>query len=369
MKNKISSISVIICSYNNAYNIKECLSSLVHQVAVKVPVEIIVVDDNTKDNSVQIVQDFIVNHPDANIKLLINNQNLGPSLTRNNGVRQSKGDLLLFTDADCIPQHHWVESIYNFFLESDIQFFTGSRNEVGAGRGAKFRLISYILYSPKSQITKRLIVNLESIRSGDTPKIMASTNNFACLKMVWSEAGGFPTDFKKPAGEDLKFEHNSLLKGYNMGFDSSITVDHNHPMSEYSLMSKMIFNGEASWRLIRKTNGYFTKRDFIDRGYFCTERFFLSFLFFVLITPLAFYVSPLFALGVLIGPIYYYIQQVTLAYLAIKRQKSRSVTFREYLRHISILDILLFPLYSTFSRLVAFVSYNYYKSCLNTCKK
>ena len=368
MKNKISKISVIICSYNNAHNIKECLTSLVHQAEVKVPFEIIVVDDNTKDNSVQIVQDFIANHPFAKIKLLRNAQNLGPSMTRNNGVRHSTGDLLLFTDADCVPQHHWIESIYNFFLESDIQFFTGSRNEVGAGRGAKFRLISYILYSPKSQITKRLVVNMESIRSGFTPKIMASTNNFACLRVVWTEAGGFPTDFRKPAGEDLKFEHNSLLKGFSMGFDSSITVDHNHPMSEYSLMSKMIFNGEASWRLIRKTNGYFTKQDFIDRGYFCTERFFLSFLFFVITIPLAFYVSPIIALGVSIGPVYYYISQVTLAYTAIKRQKSRSVTFREYLRHISVFDILLFPLYSTFSRLVAFVSYNYYKSSSNTRK-
>lgn len=361
MKNKIKSISVIVCLYNNEHNIKSCLSSLSNQAPINVPVEIIVVDDNTKDNSPQIVQEFITHHPDNNIKLIKNDKNLGPAKTRNNGVKQSTGDLLLFTDGDCTPQHHWVESIYNFFLDSDIQLFTGSRNEVGDGRGAKFRLIGYILYSPKSRITKRLIVNYKSIISGSTPRIMASTNNFACLRTVWLDVGGMPTDFTKPAGEDLKFEHNALIRGYSMGFDSSITVDHNHPMSEYSLMSKMIFNGEASWRLIRKTKGFFTKQDFTDRGYFCSERFFLSFLFFTVLLPVAFYLSPLFGLGLSTGPVYYYLQQVISAYRAVKNQKSRSATFREYLNHIEITDLLLFPLYSTFSRIVAFVSYHYYR--------
>ncbi len=362
MKNKIDSISVIVCVHNNQGNIAACLSSLSKQAQIDIPLEILVVDDDSKDKSIQIASDFISNH-DINIKYIRNSKNLGPALVRNIGVENASGDLLLFTDGDCVPPNNWVESIYQFFLESDIQLFTGSRNETGNNRAAIFRLIDYVLYSPKTLLSKRLVVNLQSIESKSTPKIMASTNNFASLRSLWQEIGGMPTDFTKPGGEDLKFEYEALIRGYSMGFDPNILVDHNHPISNHALISKMIHNGEATLRLILNTNGFFTKQDFINRGHFCSMKFFVISITFILILLVLFFISPPVGLMLLMVPFAYFLHQVFLAYRAVK---NHSVTNPEYTKHIKISDLLLFPLYSTFSRLGAFANY-YYKA--TTIKK
>ncbi|MBF0129046.1 MAG: glycosyltransferase family 2 protein [Alphaproteobacteria bacterium] len=90
-------ISVIIPSYNARAFIAECLT---HILATGYrPMEIIVVDDASTDDSPTIVETFVRDHPDV-VRLLRLPDNGGPARARNAGARAAKGRYLFFCDAD-----------------------------------------------------------------------------------------------------------------------------------------------------------------------------------------------------------------------------------------------------------------------------
>ena len=82
--------SIIIPVYNVEKYIKKCLDSVFNQTYKDY--EVIVVNDGTKDNSMDIVKDYDV--------IVINQKNQGLSAARNNGLKKAKGEYILFLDSD-----------------------------------------------------------------------------------------------------------------------------------------------------------------------------------------------------------------------------------------------------------------------------
>lgn len=92
-------VSVITPAYNSSATIKASLESAIHQ---SYPVyEIIVVNDGSTDNTVEIVQDVIHQYPNTSIHF-IDKENQGPSIARNLGIEKATGDLIAFLDSDDI---------------------------------------------------------------------------------------------------------------------------------------------------------------------------------------------------------------------------------------------------------------------------
>ena len=91
------SISVVIPLYNKEAEIERALKSVVEQSLA--PGEIIVVNDGSTDNSESVVKEFIERHPEANIKL-ITEENRGVSAARNRGIEEAKGEYVALLDAD-----------------------------------------------------------------------------------------------------------------------------------------------------------------------------------------------------------------------------------------------------------------------------
>lgn len=95
----MDTISVVIPAYNAALHISETLRSILEQSLS--PLEIIVVDDCSKDNTPEVVSSFAQTHP--HIKLIRALQNFGgPAGPRNMGIQAAKGHLIAFCDADDI---------------------------------------------------------------------------------------------------------------------------------------------------------------------------------------------------------------------------------------------------------------------------
>ena len=82
--------SIIIPVYNVEEYIKECLDSVMNQTYNDF--EVIVVNDGTKDNSMDIVKQYDVK--------IVNQENQGLSVARNNGAKNAKGEYILFLDSD-----------------------------------------------------------------------------------------------------------------------------------------------------------------------------------------------------------------------------------------------------------------------------
>lgn len=94
-------ISVIIPAYNEENSIGDCIDSLLKQ-SVK-DVEIIIVDDDSTDRSVEVAKDFPV-------KILFQ-KHLGAGMARNLGASVASGEILVFVDADMTFDHEFIEKL------------------------------------------------------------------------------------------------------------------------------------------------------------------------------------------------------------------------------------------------------------------
>lgn len=95
-------VSVIIPTYNEERDIAHCLGSLKEQSYQ--PLEILVVDDGSKDKTMKVVQ------RERGIKL-VRNDHLGPGAARNKGVKRAKGEILVFVDADMIFDNRFIDKL------------------------------------------------------------------------------------------------------------------------------------------------------------------------------------------------------------------------------------------------------------------
>ena len=113
--------SIIIPVYDVEKYIKKCLDSVFNQTYNNY--EVIVVNDGTKDNSMEIVKNYNV--------ITINQKNQGLSMARNNGVKKAKGEYLLFLDSDDYLEENTLEEI-NKALDSKPDIVRFQIKEVGS---------------------------------------------------------------------------------------------------------------------------------------------------------------------------------------------------------------------------------------------
>lgn len=97
-ESELNKISVVIPMYNSEKTIIRTLDSVVSQT-YEGNIEIIVVNDGSKDNSSEIVKNYCIVHPNHNIQL-INQKNGGVSKARNTGLKNATGDLIALLDSD-----------------------------------------------------------------------------------------------------------------------------------------------------------------------------------------------------------------------------------------------------------------------------
>lgn len=105
-------VSIIIPVYNGAQTIGECLNSLVRLNYPYEAYEVIVVENGSTDNTTQIVQQYPVR--------LLHSQQRGPAAARNMGIGQSKAEVIVFTDADCIAHPDWLLELVKPYQKSEI---------------------------------------------------------------------------------------------------------------------------------------------------------------------------------------------------------------------------------------------------------
>jgi glycosyltransferase involved in cell wall biosynthesis len=95
----LPAVSVVVCSYNGAATLRECLESLRR---LEYPdYEVILVDDGSTDDTPTIAKDF----PEVRC---IRQENLGLSAARNTGLHAARGEIVAYTDSDCIVDPSWL---------------------------------------------------------------------------------------------------------------------------------------------------------------------------------------------------------------------------------------------------------------------
>lgn len=107
--------SIIIPNYNEERYIKRCLESILNQTINKSNYEVIVIDDGSKDNSVEIIKEY-------NVKLLFSDR-LGAGGARNKGIDIANGKYIILLDADdYLYKNDVLEKLDNKLNNEDIVF-------------------------------------------------------------------------------------------------------------------------------------------------------------------------------------------------------------------------------------------------------
>ena len=109
------SLSIIVPVYNSENTIEECLLKIIDEVKkIKIKkLEIIAVDDNSKDNTNNIIKKF------KEIKLIKLKQNKGVGYARNVGARLAKNEILCYIDSDLIISENSIISLLKKLLENN----------------------------------------------------------------------------------------------------------------------------------------------------------------------------------------------------------------------------------------------------------
>jgi glucosyl-dolichyl phosphate glucuronosyltransferase len=108
------SISVVICTYNRAKYIADAMQSLCNQTLPAEMFEVIVVNNNSTDNTEEVCRKFIAANGMANF-IYCNEGRQGASFARNTGAALARAPLLCFMDDDAIANTVYLENIVHFF--------------------------------------------------------------------------------------------------------------------------------------------------------------------------------------------------------------------------------------------------------------
>jgi len=221
-------ISVIIPAYNAGNTIAQCLQTLTQQTIDNSEYEIIVVDDGSTDNTAEIIKGY------KGVKL-IQQKNQGPAASRNMGAKNATGDIILFTDSDCVPEKNWIEEMTKAFShDSDIVGVKGiykSKQKEFAARFVQFE------YEDKYD----MLLRYNYIDFIDT-------YSAAFKKDVFLKFDGYDTSFPVACAEDVELTFRMFSKGCKMVFNPKAIVYHTHPRSFSDYFKKKY--KFAYWRML-----------------------------------------------------------------------------------------------------------------------
>lgn len=120
----VSTVSILICTYNRAAFLKETLAALANlRAPCDCTVEIVVVDNNSTDSTRAVIADAAAHSP-VSIRGLFEVRQ-GKSFALNAGLTQVNGEVVALTDDDVLPDPEWLVRIVAAFREHDITFAFG----------------------------------------------------------------------------------------------------------------------------------------------------------------------------------------------------------------------------------------------------
>jgi glycosyltransferase involved in cell wall biosynthesis len=139
----------------------------------------------------------------------------GPGAARNFGIKRAKGDIIAFTDDDCIIPPDWLKNIYDSFINNP---------GIAGVEGKTITLIN------ETHPLSHQIVNYN-------PCGIFPTCNMAYKKQILEKLGGFYGKFKHPYGEDIDLAWNVLKYG-EVPFNDSMIVT--HPVYRKGIFEKLL---------------------------------------------------------------------------------------------------------------------------------
>lgn len=223
-------ISIIIPNYNNEGTIGQCLEAAFASDYTNF--EVIVVDDHSDDSSVETIRKFPC-------KLISVQTRAGTSKARNLGAQNSKGEIIFFTDADCLLQKDTLSIVNNICTGIDTNLIIG-----GTYTRIPYDETFYSIFQSE-------FVNYFETKSAAAPDYIAA-HAMIIGSAYFKESGGFPEVFL-PIIEDVEFSHRVKKAGGRLIIQPDIQVQH---IFGFSLVRSLrnAFRKAAYWTMYSLKN-------------------------------------------------------------------------------------------------------------------
>ena len=207
-------VSVIVCSYNGGKTLGDCLRALDD---VRYPdFEIVLVDDGSKDDTQKIVKQWQAHRAQFQRKIphfvSVVQKNMGLSYARNVGAYASSGEVIAYTDSDCMPDADWL-----YYLIAVLT--SGSYAGVG-GPNISPPAVNWVQAAVAASPGGPSHVLLKDFVAEHVPGC-----NMAFWRWAFDSVGGFDTEYRK-AGDDVDFCWRLQTSGGEVAFSPSAIVWH-----------------------------------------------------------------------------------------------------------------------------------------------
>jgi glycosyltransferase involved in cell wall biosynthesis len=207
-------ISVVIPAYNAQDTIACLLEALLNQQ--RLPDEVIIVDNNSQDDTKETVQRFIANRQSSVNIILEREAAQGPSSARNKGARDAGGDVIAFIDADEEPSVAWLMTVEEEFSRGT-DVLTGTVFE----QNTETFLRSYLDVMERATVGKREVFAADIY----SHKFLYA-GNCAIRKDLFIRLGMFDPGMQR--GEDHDLSKRIYAAGTAIVYNPRMEVIHNH---------------------------------------------------------------------------------------------------------------------------------------------
>ena len=231
---RVPKVSVVVCSYNGAATLRGCLEAL--QKVDYPDFEVMVVDDGSKDSTQSIVAEFPL------VKNILQ-PNRGLSVARNVGMQAATGEIIAYTDSDCMPDSDWLYFLVSTLLHSSYAA-VGGPNLNPPAQGPIPAAVAACPGAPTHVLLS------------DTEAEHIPGCNMAYWKSVLEEIGGFDPEFRT-AGDDVDLCWRLMQAGHRVGFSPSALVWHHRRFTMQAYFRQQKGYGEAEAMLRFKHMQYF----------------------------------------------------------------------------------------------------------------
>jgi GT2 family glycosyltransferase len=233
MPEELPQISVIIPEYNAEDYLTQSLT--VFEKSETKNFELIVVDDNSTDDSPEVAEQY------ANVVLKMDT-NSGPAKARNRGARASKAPLLLFLDADVRIYPDTISMVLRAFRENpEISALFGSYDETPAENNflSQYKnLFHHYIHQTSNPDAKTFWSGCGAVRKKD-----------------FDEVGGFSTDFAAPSIEDVELGHKLRDRGKTIMLLKDLQVTHLKRWTLFGLLKADILYRAIPWTSLALKRG------------------------------------------------------------------------------------------------------------------
>jgi len=251
-------ISIIIPTCNSEKTIKKLLDSIFNS-SISDEWEVLVVDDASSDCTVKIVSEYPV-------RLIKKEANTGSACSRNLGVKQARGDIIIFFDSDVILQNDTLKKLIEKY-RSLSGALIGIYSKQPANKCFVSQFKGYLDYHHWQTAKSNIVTSFEPRCS-------------IIQKSIFQEVGGFNEKIKGAGVEDFDFGYKLMENNLSIHVRKDIQVYHHFPDKISTLCSNFFLRGSGWFEL------FLNRQKFDNVG--CTQTVglscafaFLSLLFFI----------------------------------------------------------------------------------------